>query len=110
MTGATMARKRKRKTEKTPQPRAFVARPCTACVTRREPNTNYSRVYSKHGRMRYCKCDFCGHTWTQTISADQIATTVAKAERKSIAKQQSQPKDTGHGNSSITTKSNRRRD
>ena len=47
------------------QPREFEARACTLCVGVRPPGKNYSRVYSKHGRVRYCKCGFCGNTWSQ---------------------------------------------
>lgn len=48
-----------------PQPREFEARACTLCVGVRPPGKNYSRVYSKHGRVRYCRCSFCGNTWSQ---------------------------------------------
>lgn len=54
------------------KPRAFVPRACTSCTALRPPNTSYSVVYGKVGRVRYCRCKFCQHTWTQTISADQV--------------------------------------
>lgn len=47
------------------EPRRFMPRDCTMCVTRRKPGESYSRVYSKHGKIRYCKCDKCGNTWAQ---------------------------------------------
>lgn len=48
-----------------PQPREFEARPCTICVGIRPHGKNYSRVYTTRGRVRYCKCGFCGNTWAQ---------------------------------------------
>lgn len=48
-----------------PEPRRFMPRDCTQCVTRRKPGESYVRVYSKHGRIRYCRCSLCGHTWAQ---------------------------------------------
>lgn len=48
-----------------PKPREFEAKQCTLCVNFRPTGKNYSRVYSKHGRVRYCKCSFCGNTWAQ---------------------------------------------
>lgn len=48
-----------------PKPKQFSPRPCTACAALRPANTNYSRVYSKHGKVRYCRCDFCNNTWAQ---------------------------------------------
>lgn len=48
-----------------PKPREFEARPCVQCVALRPFNTNYSRVYKTLGRIRYCKCHFCGNTWAQ---------------------------------------------
>jgi hypothetical protein len=48
-----------------PKPREFVPRDCSMCAANRPPRTNYSRVYAKHGKVRYCKCGFCGNTWAQ---------------------------------------------
>ena len=48
-----------------PQPREFTPRPCCMCETRRPPRTNYSRVYCTRGIIRYIRCDFCKHTWSQ---------------------------------------------
>jgi len=104
-----MPRKQKKR-KADPKPRAFVARPCTACMAVREPATNYSRVYSTKGRIRYCKCDFCGNTWTQTISADQINTVVVNRTDAQVEKRLANSKDDMHGNRTVTTKSNRRRD
>lgn len=53
------------------KPKRFVSRPCCMCTEYRPRATNYSVVYAKHGRVRYCKCRFCGNTWTQVVSADQ---------------------------------------
>lgn len=50
-------------------PRRFVPRACTACTALRPPNTNYSRVYATVGSVRYCKCGYCGETWSQEASA-----------------------------------------
>lgn len=48
-----------------PKPREFEARPCSSCQALRPHGTSYSRVYCTRGRIRYCKCDYCGHTWSQ---------------------------------------------
>lgn len=55
------------------KPRAFVPRPCTACENDRPHGKNYSKVYSVHGNVRYCRCGFCGHTWKQIPSEFAIA-------------------------------------
>lgn len=47
------------------EPRRFMPRDCTLCVTRRKPGESYVRVYSKHGSIRYCRCGMCGNTWSQ---------------------------------------------
>ena len=47
------------------EPRRFMPRDCTQCLTRRKPGESYVRVYSKHGRIRYCRCSLCGNTWAQ---------------------------------------------
>jgi len=49
----------------TTKPREFEARACTICVGIRPMGKNYSRVYCTRGRVRYCKCGFCGNTWAQ---------------------------------------------
>lgn len=49
-------------------PRRFTPRACTSCTALRPANTNYSRVYVTRGTVRYCKCDFCGNTWSQEAS------------------------------------------
>ena len=51
--------------EQEPEPRRFMPRDCTQCVTRRKAGESYVRVYSKHGRIRYCRCSLCGNTWAQ---------------------------------------------
>ena len=48
-----------------PEPRRFMPRDCTQCLTRRKPGESYVRVYSKHGKIRYCRCSLCGNTWAQ---------------------------------------------
>lgn len=48
----------------------FVPRPCSDCAAVRPANTSYSRVITTRGRIRYCKCGYCGSTWTQAISFD----------------------------------------
>lgn len=50
-----------------PKPRvtSFVPRPCSACTALREEGSNYSRVTSTQGNIRYCKCGFCNNTWKE---------------------------------------------
>ena len=48
-----------------PIPREDEARPCTLCASRRPIGKSYSRVYCTKSNARYCKCSYCGHTWTQ---------------------------------------------
>jgi hypothetical protein len=48
-----------------PKPVRQEARPCSLCQNYRPHGKNYSRVYCTRGRVRYCKCDFCGNTWSQ---------------------------------------------
>jgi hypothetical protein len=48
-----------------PIPREDEARPCTLCESRRPIGKSYSRVYCTKTNARYCKCSYCGHTWTQ---------------------------------------------
>ena len=48
-----------------PKARAFEPRACCACEAIRPKNKNYSYVYHTKQRVRYCKCSFCGATWTQ---------------------------------------------
>lgn len=57
-----------------PKPRVtqFVARDCTACTALRDAKEetkgkSFSRVYSTVGRVRYCKCGFCGNTWKEIL-------------------------------------------
>lgn len=57
-----------------PKPRVttFVPKPCSACQRLRDldpaiEGRSCSRVYSTQGRIRYCKCGFCGAT-TKEIS------------------------------------------
>ena len=45
--------------------RQFTPRPCTLCEARRPANTNASYVYCTRGKIRFCKCKECGHTWSQ---------------------------------------------
>jgi hypothetical protein len=48
-----------------PIPREDEARPCSLCESRRPIGKSYSRVYCTKANARYCKCSYCGHTWTQ---------------------------------------------
>jgi len=48
-----------------PKPREFEAKACSACAGIRPIGKSYSRVYCTRGRVRYCRCDFCGNTWSQ---------------------------------------------
>lgn len=76
----TMSRKQRAKaveekreqlvTDCIPRAKTFTAPPCCMCEALRNEKEetrgkNYSRVTSKQGRFRYCKCDFCGHTWKE---------------------------------------------
>ena len=67
-----MMAKRKKQIEQTtavavdePKAREFEARPCSACQSYRPHGKSYSRVYCTRGAIRYCKCHYCGHTWSQ---------------------------------------------
>ena len=51
--------------EYSPTPREDEARPCSLCESRRPIGTSYSRVYCTKRHVRYCKCHYCGHTWSQ---------------------------------------------
>lgn len=56
-------------TEETVLARArFVPRECPNCIADRPAGSNYSYVQHTAGRVRYCHCKFCGHTWTQAKS------------------------------------------
>ena len=48
-----------------PIPREDEARPCSLCENRRPIGKSYSRVYCTKRQVRYCKCHYCGHTWSQ---------------------------------------------
>lgn len=46
---------------------SYVPPPCSACVSLRPKNDNYTRVYSTTSTTtaitRYCRCGFCGNTF-----------------------------------------------
>jgi hypothetical protein len=79
MRSSTMSRKRRQddRIERQPdvrteeaviiaKPRGFEPRHCSACTSLREDKTkNYSFVYHTRGKVRYCKCGYCGNTWSQ---------------------------------------------
>jgi hypothetical protein len=82
MKGATMSRKQRQNHDervvqrpreaKEPKPRntSFVAAPCSLCQSLRDSSEeskgkSYSRVYATVGKVRYCKCGYCGNTWKQ---------------------------------------------
>jgi hypothetical protein len=54
-----------RVTTDAPKAREFTPRDCTLCITSRPPRQQFSRVYAKRGKIRYCKCGYCGNTWSQ---------------------------------------------
>jgi hypothetical protein len=54
-----------KETSEIPVPREDEARPCALCESRRPIGKSYSRVYCTKTNARYCKCSYCGHTWTQ---------------------------------------------
>lgn len=90
---ARMSKKNKRNKEVSTapvpiKPRQFSPRACTMCEAVRPAGTNFSRVYSKHGDVRYCRCGFCGNTWTQTtprIPEEYVATTIATNTERVLA-------------------------
>ena len=50
-----------------PKPRAFEPRACSSCeALRPKASESYSFVYHTRGSVRYCKCKFCGNTWSQS--------------------------------------------
>lgn len=51
------------------KPRAFVPRQCSQCAAIRPPNTNFSVVYHTRQTVRYCRCKYCGWTWTQEATS-----------------------------------------
>ena len=48
-----------------PTPRRFTPKDCPMCESHRPKGLSFSRVYSTQGRIRYCRCEFCRHTWSQ---------------------------------------------
>lgn len=51
--------------ESIPAPRRFTPKDCPMCESHRPKGLSFSRVYSTQGRIRYCRCEFCRHTWSQ---------------------------------------------
>lgn len=51
--------------DKPPEPRRFTPKDCPMCESHRPKGLSFSRVYSIHGNIRYCRCEFCRHTWSQ---------------------------------------------
>ena len=51
--------------DKPPAPRRFTPKDCPMCESHRPKGLSFSRVYSTQGRIRYCRCEFCRHTWSQ---------------------------------------------
>lgn len=50
---------------KLPEPRRFTPKDCPMCESYRPRGLSYSRVYSTQGKIRYCRCEYCRHTWSQ---------------------------------------------
>lgn len=48
-----------------PRVTTFIPSSCSCCTALRPLDTNYSRVVSTQGNIRYCKCSFCGNTWKE---------------------------------------------
>lgn len=48
--------------------RNFTAKPCPACIADRPADSNFSRVFATRGKVRYCRCGYCGHTWKDSDS------------------------------------------
>lgn len=47
-------------------PRRWQPRECSACVAVRPySKESYVYVYHTRGTVRYCKCRYCGNTWSQ---------------------------------------------
>lgn len=98
--GGTMARKKRKPVEPPAEalkPRAFVPRPCSSCNAFRPPATNYSEVVTTRGSIRYCRCRYCGHTWSQAISADQSTTPVVRTEPEHLGYIKHERQDSVHG-------------
>lgn len=51
--------------DKLPEPRRFTPKDCPMCESHRPKGMSFSRVYSTQGKIRYCRCGFCRHTWSQ---------------------------------------------
>ncbi len=63
-----MAKKKTRTTHREPvQPKRAQAGPCD-----RNPSHLNTRIFSVHGRVRYCVCDDCGHRWKMIVSDDEV--------------------------------------
>ncbi len=67
---ATM-KDRKRKYDNTRREANSIAGPCTACKAllplAKPPREQSTREYARKGRIAYCRCDNCGHTWKKPI-------------------------------------------
>lgn len=82
------------------KPRRFTPRPCTSCTALRPNGTSYSEVYHTRGNLRYCKCKFCGNTWSQFL---ELSTThVVQSEASAMKESESMP-SLVHGINSIVT-------
>lgn len=85
------------------RPRSFVPRACSCCQADRPPGTSYSKVYATKGRIRYCRCHYCGNTWTQAVSAEQITTGMVNDHAVVISKDAGPVHAKEHGNNGKST-------
>lgn len=70
--GRKMTKSKKKSTVRRPasppKARRYVPKPCGSCEAIRPKGSSYSSVTGTNngpaGIVRYCRCGFCGHTWT----------------------------------------------
>jgi hypothetical protein len=82
------------------KPRRFTPRPCTACTALRPNGASYSEVYHTRGNLRYCKCKFCGNTWSQFL---ELSTTPVVQSEANVMKESESMPSLVHGINSIVT-------
>ncbi len=67
-----MSRKqKKREYDNSQRQESPIAGPCVMCKgllpLANPPREQKTRVYAVKGRIRYCRCDNCGHTWKAPV-------------------------------------------
>ena len=55
--------------EPKPRQKNFIPRDCVMCIERRKQDgkegQSFVTTYGKSGKLRYCRCGFCKHTWKE---------------------------------------------